>query len=137
MRRFLVLLVGVIFLAVGIFILVKNNRLAKECTEKAVAKVVDMETEINTDTDSASPYYYYPVVEYEAGGKKVTVRMDSGSSTPEYNLGEEVKILYNPNNVEEFIVEGEKGSKIFSIVFIVLGGLVSLYGVKVAITGRP
>ncbi len=127
MKKFLPLLVGVIFLAVGIFMFFRNQYLVKNCTEEVVATVVNMKEDISTDDDGAR-YLYYPIIEYRAGREKVSVQMDSGSNPPAYSIGDTVTILYNPNKVKEFIVKGEQTTSIFSIVFMILGVCVTGYG---------
>ena len=127
MKRFLPLLVGVIFLAVGIFMFFRNQYLVKNCTEEVVATVVNMKEDISTD-DDGTRYLYYPIIEYMAGREKVSVQMDSGSNPPAYSIGDTVTILYNPNKVKEFIVKGEQTTNIFSIVFMILGVCVTGYG---------
>ena len=137
MQRFMCLIVGVIFLAVGVFMFVRNNRLEKNCTAEAQATVVDMKEEVNTDSDAATNYTYYPIVEYTAGETAVRAVMDDGSSTPAYDIGEKVTILYNPNKINEFMVKGAISSKIISYVLMALGALISIFGVKVALTKEP
>jgi len=132
MQRFLALIVGIIFLAIGIFMYVKNDTLIKNCTEEVEATVVDMKQEFSADEDGSS-YMYYPIIEYTVGEDTIRVTMDSGSSTPAYDINEKITILYNPNKVKEFIVKGEKTSSIFSIVFMALGVFVTGYGIKVAL----
>ena len=132
MQRFLGIIVGILFLVVGVFMYFKNNNLIKNCTVEAIATVVDMKQELSTDSDDAS-YLYYPIIEYKAGANTIRVTMDSGSSTPRYNINDKITVLYNPNNTKEFIVKGEKGSNIFSIVFIILGVIVTGFGIKMAI----
>jgi len=133
MRRFLVAIVGLIFLAVAVFMFVRGNTLAKNCTEETEATVVDMKQELDTDADSTSTYRYYPIVEYSAGGKTVRATMSSGSSTPAYSINEKIAILYDPNDTKEFIVKGETKSVIFTVVFAVLGVFVTAYGVRLAV----
>lgn len=132
MKKFLPALVGVIFLAVGIFMYFQNQRLAKVCTVEAEATVVNMKEEMESDEDGMR-YVYYPVIEYKAGSETVEVTMASGSNTPAYSINDKVTILYNPNKVKEFIVKGDKASGIFSYVFIGLGVLVTGCGVVVAL----
>lgn len=132
MQRFLGIIVGILFLVVGVFMYFKNNNLIKNCTVEAIATVVDMKQELDTDSNDTT-YLYYPIIEYKAGENTVRVTMDSGSSTPRYNINDKITVLYNPNNTKEFIVKGEKGSNIFSIVFMVLGAIVTVFGIKVAI----
>ena len=132
MQRFLGIIVGVIFIVVGVFMYIKNNYLVKNCTVEAVATVVDMKQEFSTD-DTGGSYMYYPIIEYEANGNTVRVVTDNGSSTPQYNINDKINILYNPNKTKEYIVKGDKSSNIFSIVFMVLGVLITGYGIKLAI----
>ena len=133
MKRYMVLLVGIIFLAVGGFMFYRNNTLAKNCTEETQATVVDMKQEFSTDSDSTTSYIYYPIIEYSVGEDTVRVTMGSGSSTPAYSINQKITILYNPNKTKEFIVKGDQSSNIFSIVFMALGVFVTGYGVVVAI----
>ena len=132
MKRFIPLLVGVIFLAVGTFLYFRNSYLVKNCTEEAVATVVDMREEYDSD-ENGMRYVYYPVIEYNVGSNTIKKSLDSGSNPPAYSINEKLTILYNPNKVEEFYIKGNIMSNIFSYVFIGLGVLVTCYGIKVAI----
>ncbi len=132
MQRFGALIVGIIFLGVGVFLYFNNQYLVKNCTEEAIATVVNMEEELSAD-DNGTRYMYYPIIEYNAGGEKVREKRKSGSSTPAYSINEKIMILYNPNKVKEFIIKGDKMSNIFSYVFIALGVLITGYGIKTAL----
>lgn len=132
MKRFIPILVGIIFLAVGIFLYFQNQRLTKVCTAEAEATVVNMQEEMEND-ENGMRYVYYPVIEYKAGSETVRVTMSSGSSTPAYSINDKLTILYNPNKVKEFIVKGDKASGIFSYVFMGLGVLVTGCGVVIAL----
>ena len=127
MKKFTGILVGVIFLAVGIFMFVRDANLNKNCKKETQATVVDMEEEFSADEDTE--YMYYPIVEYKAGDRTVKAKMDQGSSTPAYDIGEKITILYNPENVEQFKVKGEKATGIISFVMMGLGVLVTIGGV--------
>ena len=133
MKRFLVLIVGIAFIAIGGFIYYRDVSLTKKCTVEAVATVVDMKQELSTDSDSASSYMYYPIVEYQAGDDTVRVTTDNGSSRPAYKIDEKITILYNPKKTNQFIVKGDKTLNVFAIVFMVIGAFVSVYGIKEAI----
>lgn len=134
MQRFGMLLVGIIFIAVSVFMYFKNTNLVKNCTVSAVATVVDMREEFSSDTDN-NGYMYYPIIEYQAGERKVTTELGSGSSTPSYHINDKIDILYNPQKTDEFIIKGDSTSNILSIVFGVLGLGVFIYGIKIAIKG--
>ena len=133
MQRYIVVIIGIIFLAVGGFMYYKNTNLEKNCTVPTEATVVDMKEEFSTDSDTTG-YMYYPIIEYQAGSENVRVTLSSGSSTPAYSINTKLAILYNPNKTNEFIIKGDKSSNIMSIVFIALGVLVTGYGIKVAVT---
>ena len=132
MKRFLVIIVGVIFILAGALLFFKNNNLVKNCTVETQATVVDMKEELSSDTDSSS-FIYYPIIEYNINDETVRVVMDNGSNPPKYSLNSKITILYNPNNHKQFIVKGEKTSNIFSILFMGLGVIITGYGIKVAI----
>lgn len=127
MKRFIGIVVGIIFLGVGIFMYIQNERLAKVCTEEVSAIVVDMEEKIDDGEDTIR-YLYYPVISYETPDGAVKVTMDTGSSTPKYSINDKIRILYNPKNTKEYIVKGDSTSNIFSYVFIGLGVIVTIAG---------
>ncbi len=128
MQKFGVLIVGIIFIAVGGFLFYQNNKLTKNCTTEVEATVIQVKEELNTDSDEVQ-YMYYPILEFELRGEKVQVKISNGSSTPSHNVGDKVVILYNPNNYKEFIVKGDKSSSIFSIIFMALGAIVTITGI--------
>jgi len=133
MQRFIGIIVGIAILGIGAFLYYRNSNLVKNCTVEVEATVVDMKQELTTDSDGYSDYLYYPIVEYIVDDNTVRTKLNEGTSTPAYDINEKITILYNPNNVKQFIVKGEKGSKIMSIVFLVIGTLLIGYGVKMAI----
>lgn len=128
MQKVLPLIIGIIFIGVGIFMFISNNNLVKKCTEEVEAIVVDMKKEFSSD-DDGDMYTYYPIIEYKVGEDTIKSTMSKGSSNPEYKLGDKVTILYNPNNTKEFIIKGDKSSGIFSFVFMGLGALVTVFGI--------
>ena len=132
MQRFIVLIVGIIFIGVSIFIYLKNESLIKNCTVKTEATVVDMKQDFSTDGDT-NDFMYYPIIEYKANDNTIRQTIDKGSSTPAYEINDKIEILYNPNNIKEYIIKGDNSSNIFSIAFMVIGILVTGYGIKIAI----
>ena len=124
MQRFIGVIVGIIFLAAGIFLYYKNDYLVKNCTAKASATVVEMKEDFSDDS-----YIYYPIIEYKVNEDNIRVVMDKGSNPPAYSINEKISILYNPNKTDEFIVEGDSSSNIFSIIMMILGVAVTGYGI--------
>ena len=132
MKRFAVIIVGVLFIGISVFMYFKNSYLVKNCTVEVKATVVDMKQELSTDEDGTD-YIYYPIIEYKASENTIRVTMDSGSNTHAYDIDEKITILYNPKKPKEFIVKGDNTLNIFSIVFMVLGLFVTGCGIKIAL----
>ncbi|QKK01967.1 MAG: DUF3592 domain-containing protein [Pseudomonadota bacterium] len=60
--------------------------------------VVEVVSDYNSTSDGSS-YTYHPVVEFEtAAGKRTEFTDRSGSSPPAYSGGEQVAVLYDPDN---------------------------------------
>ena len=130
MKKFGVLLVGIIFIAVGIFMYYKNEYLTKNCTEEATATVVGMKEDYEIE-DGNTRYIYYPIIEYNANEKTTQTTLESGSNPPSYSVNDKIEILYNPNKVEEFKLKDDKTSSIITYVIIGLGIVISICGIVV------
>ena len=130
-KKFIPLLVGVILIGAGIFMYFRAAGLEKACTEETTATVVSMREDIDTSVDEIR-YIYYPVVSYEANNKTIEKQLSSGSNNPEYRIGDTLQILYNPENIEEFIVKGENQNIIW-IILVSLGGVCIVAGIYVIV----
>jgi hypothetical protein len=80
-----------------------NNVLKIGREQDAPGRVVDMiqrreyVNEQDRVQDRVVEEYYYPVVEYVSfDGKRHRVQMNEGSSSPSYEIGDEVVVLYQP-----------------------------------------
>lgn len=144
MKKILVVIIGLLFVGIGIFILVNGNEKNKRCTEETVGTVVEIKEEKSRDDDGGYKYTYYPIIRYQAGDRTITKQSSTSksssssfsiggigfsSSNSTYNVNDSIEILYNPNNVEEFIIKGDKSYNFIGIVFIFLGGLASILGI--------
>ncbi len=131
MRKIGLALFGIFVLAIGIFMLLKDNTLNKNCTAEAAAVVVDINEEWSAD-DTGGSYTYFPVVEYQVEGETFRMRMSNGTASPEYKINDRVTILYNPDNAEEFIVKGDNSGKICGIVASIIGVFLTGIGLYAA-----
>ena len=144
MKRVLIVLIGLLFIGTGIFTLVSGNAKAKRCSVAAVGTVIEIQKERTTDSDGNHKYTYFPVIEYQAGDRTITKRSNSDSSSKfsfsiggasvsssksKYNINDSIDIMYNPDNVEEFIIKGDKGPNFIGIFFIFLGALAAICGI--------
>ena len=72
MKKIFVILFGLLFIGVGVFMLIKGNDLARRCTASTEGTVVEIITEDSTDDDGFTQYTYYPVIQYTVEGKIVS-----------------------------------------------------------------
>lgn len=131
MKKIFIILFGLIFIGVGVFMLIKDNDLAKRCTASAEGTVVEIISEESTHTedDGFTQYTYYPVIQYIVEGKTVSKKSSSGSNPSKYNVNDKVDILYDPNKVEDYIIEGDKTTSFLGVIFVVAGIAVAIIGV--------
>ena len=103
--------------------MVSHFNAQKTKTEETTAKIIRIDSEVETDTDGFDTRWYYPVVEYTVDGKKYETRLANSDSTnsTEYKEGQEVLVQYNPDKPEELSKKGDKGGLIGGIFFIVFG----------------
>jgi len=116
---------GALFFIVGLVILIKQLMERKNSTYRVKAQVIRYEEKIHHDTETAArSIVYYPVVKYYVNGQWYEVQKNSGSGRRPYALGQEIEIMCNPNNPEQFYLPGDKTSFIVAIGGIILGGVV-------------
>lgn len=88
-----------------------------------------MEVICERDSNTTDPTYtYFPVIEYQVGDRTISQKSRSGQNPPKYQVGQQVEICFNPNNVEEYIIKGDSTPKHLGIGFIVLGSIVVVVG---------
>lgn len=63
--------------------------------ESTTGIVIELEEGTDGDGNCCT---YSPVIEFEANGQKYTFESDNASYPPAYEVGEEVRVLYNPEN---------------------------------------
>lgn len=123
-------ILGIIAIIVAIILLFVGKGKEKRCTVEIQANIVEVKEKINFDTEkSTSSYTYYPIIEYKIGDK--TIRKDCKYLEKEYNTfkkGEKIDILYNPNNVEEFIIPKNKSLVYLAYFIFAFGGIALIYG---------
>ena len=135
-RKIFTMIFGLVALGLGIFVMISGSRLAKVCTEETTGTVVGILREEETDAEGYTSIMYTPQIEYKVGEKLVTAKGKGSSNASDHQVGEQIELMYNPNNVEEYIIKGDNSSKIGGIIWIVVGVVVLLVGVKQFLTGR-
>ena len=121
------ILVGLVAIGFGVYMLVDGYKLFERCTEETFATVVQIDKEDQYDEDFGTKEYYYPVIEYKVNGEVYSGKSSSGFNAGKYKVGQQIKIFYNPNSIEEFIISKDKTSGVLGVLSIV-GGIVFLTG---------
>jgi hypothetical protein len=68
---------------------------------------------------------YYPIVEFEAGGRQYRVTKSSGSSSG-VSIGDEREVAYNPTSPANAIVITKGGERLFPLIFMFIGGSMAI-----------
>lgn len=115
------ILVGAIFLIIGIAMF--NNRKKKErnCTLMTHGKVTDMVRRKSYNRDGEYTLSWYPVVEYNVGELKFTKESPYGSYQPKYTIGQDIEVYYNPEDYDEYYIAGDTLPKTLATIFTVVG----------------
>ena len=125
-------LIGIVFLSVGIGLRVNENKKKENCTQPVVATVKNMVKDRSyKDIDDIITYYWYPVYEYKVGDAIYTRISNIGNVKKQYEIGQKVNILVNPNNPEEIYNDNEK-QELIGKIFLVVGIALLLIGLLVA-----
>jgi hypothetical protein len=95
-------LIGVGLLIGSAFAWMQAKRFV-ETAHRVIGEVVNYSEHDSTDDDGKTTHMYTPVIRFAtADGTSVEKANDISSSRREYQLGQRVKVLYNPENPEEF-----------------------------------
>lgn len=140
----MIIVIGIVFIIIGLIICVVGVRKQKKCTEVTEGKIVDIAREVRSG-DSNKSYtggiqigrvsigsepreiYLYPIYEYKVNGNTYVEKSTTNSNGAV--IGQTVEIHYNPNNPRDFY-SGKSGI----IIQIVLGIIFSIIGIVVIFT---
>jgi hypothetical protein len=135
------LLVGLLFLAIGITIVIAGivallKRRKQNANSLAATGVV---IAFATET-GRSGYLYYPQVEFQlASGQTIRFQSSVGSSRAAYGVGQQVKVLYSAYNPQEAEIDGVTSMWLLpgcmvgmGIIFTIIGFFLSVMMILVA-----
>ena len=112
--------IGIIMLAAVAYIVISNNKFEQRATP-AKGKVIDFTTHESSDDDGGSTTMFAPVFEYEYNGQTYQHTSSTSSSSPEYDVGEEVEVLVDPQNPYEVLVNTFWEKWFLSVVLGIMG----------------
>ena len=84
-------------------------------------EVIDIETSESYDSEDGYTTMYAPVFEYSFEGTTYTKTSSISSSGSDYDKGEQVEIMLNPEKPSQIIVNTFTDRWLFTVVFLVFG----------------
>lgn len=120
---FVIFIAGIVFVFLGFRH--KKNTVARESAWITVrGKIV----EIRTHRNWGGRKIYTPIVLFFDGRGHQTYFSQPGSQLPYYSQGQEVAVIYNPQNPLQAEIKGSTGSHLTRIVYFGVGILGMLFG---------
>ncbi|MEY2818376.1 MAG: hypothetical protein RL275_1839, partial [Chloroflexota bacterium] len=111
----------VMLLVAGISTISILKKLGREESVPGVVVDVVKQSYVDAETDNVS-YYYYPVVEFKArDGKRRTVQLNEGSNPQSHEVGDEVTVLYEPENPNDARIKSFGSSALMWILPSITG----------------
>lgn len=123
-------LVGGTFAGIGYLLKKRQKEKEERCTSQALGTIVEIIRHRSTHNKGVS---YYPVYEYNTGLETVTVESHVGSSRLPYQVGDSIKVWYDPSEVRLSYIDGDKTSSFVSKMFIAFGCLFMVIGIIVGL----
>jgi len=125
--------VGPIFTLIGVGVLALGVYLGMERADfLQTALPADGEVIQLNERRSDDSYVYYPVVSFILPGteRTLTFEHDSGSNPPSYSVGEQVSVLYDPDNPQQAIIDAGLLNYMGAGIASLLGSIFALVGIS-------
>lgn len=118
--------VGAGVLALGIYLGMERADFLETALE-ASGEVIRLKEKRSDDS-----YVYYPVVRYKLPGtdRQLIFEHDSGSNPPSYQVGENVRVLYDPQDPNQAIIDAGIFNWMGPGIATLLGGIFALVGIS-------
>ncbi|MCR5621466.1 MAG: DUF3592 domain-containing protein [Treponema sp.] len=109
--------IGLFFIGFGLFLIHSDRERAERCTVQVPGVVAQMLESSNDSTLTA------PVFEYSFDGVDFRQENNSYSYPPDFVEGEQVAIMVNPDDPDEYFVADHKANATMAKIFIILGSV--------------
>ncbi len=108
--------IGLFFVAFGLYILHEDKQKAARCSETVPGTVLEM-----LESVGYSGTLYVPVFAYSYDGTDYWQENSNYTYPPRFSGGEELVIMLNPDDPDEYFVPGDKANTTMARIFIILG----------------
>ena len=113
-------LVGAIFVAVALALrraLLRREERLRARTSGTVTEVVRR----YSHSDGGDTPAWYPIVEFEADGRRISLESSDGGGRKRFYEGQRVEVLYDPDDPSCFQLEGFSSIGLLSRIFLGVG----------------
>ena len=125
-KGILLIVSGLMFL-VGFLVIYMGIRKKKRCTEPAVATIVDIERDSDTDDKGKTKYTYRPVLEFSVGTQKYKKAAGvTSKSRKAYKIGDKVNINFNPLKPKEFMTTKQKTGAFTGVFLMFIAAVIAV-----------
>lgn len=109
----------------------KTKRVKKrKCLAQTKGKIVNISSASGSKNLRRT---YFPIYEYTVNNKPITIEINFGTTSCQYNIGDEIKIWYDKNNPKFSYIDGYRQESISAIVSFVLGTITIICGLIAAV----
>ena len=101
---------GVVFIAIGVNMNAKNSELKSNCTAETQGIVADFAVSGENrehEEDGVDERLYHPIFEYEVDNQTYRQQSPIGKKQKRFDVGENVTVAYNPINPSEYYVPAD------------------------------
>ena len=112
--------VGLVFLGVGAGLRRAYYRREERLRARAEGVVTEVVRKVSHGSKGAS-VGWYPIVEFTADGRRVSLQSGVDSGRKQYYEGQTVEVLYDPDDPSVFRLEGEDTFKLLGTIFLAVG----------------
>lgn len=118
------LIMGVLFIAIGVFHGWKLRSVVRRCNVYADGVVAGFH-----EVKTRSGVMYYPVIEFSVEHKKIRAEYKFGASEWDFKAGDKATLRYNPGNPEEIYLYHSLPlwKQYLSPLCIIIGGLIFVW----------
>jgi len=99
----------------------------RRCLMQTMGTIVNISCMTNT-ANHRRRISYFPTYEYVVGDEVISVEMNMGTNYCQYEIGEQVLILYDTNSPRYSYINGYKEDSLAAIVCLTLGCIAILCG---------
>ena len=113
--------IGIVFFIIGLFMFKNRKKKEISCTSKTYGKVTDIVRHESRGSDGTYSSTWHPVFEYNVGELKFIKESPFGGSSSKYAVGQNIEVCFNPENYNEYYIEGDNTQKTLATIFIGVG----------------